>query len=330
MSDLKIFLKKLEKGYIMVIDALRRLMNCWCEGKMINYLILILSTLLATGKALFCKALGTGNYTKKENAVLNFKSFLVASICALAFVIDKTEQLINISSFSLVLSVIFGFTVALTQIMQARAMGNGPTSIVSLIYSCGFLIPIFYGLLFLQEGVSVFQWLGIVLLMGALYLIVYKGDRKSKALAWMPFAIIAMLGSGTNAVFQKIHQLSEFKNEFQAFVACALFFSALFTGIVSLIVKRDDESKPRLTKKQKILNNLVIPIGLGICVGLLNFTNLFLAGKLPSVIHFPIFNVGSMLLASLISAIIYRDMPTKRQSAGFAIGIVAILIIGIL
>ncbi len=296
---------------------------------MINYLILVLSTLLATGKALFCKALGTGNYTKKENAVLNFKSLLVASICALAFIIDKTEQLINISSFSLTLSVIFGFTVALTQIMQARAMGMGPTSIVSLIYSCGFLIPIFYGLAFFDESVSVFQWLGIALLIGALYLIVYKGDGKSKALAWLPFAVIAMLGSGANAVFQKIHQLSEFKNELQVFVACALFFSALFTGIVSLIVK-ENESRPQLTKKQKILKNLVIPMGLGICVGLLNFTNLFLAGKLPSVIHFPIFNVGSMLLSCLISALIYKDLPTKRQSVGFAIGIAAILIIGIL
>ena len=297
---------------------------------MTNYLILLLSTLLAMGKSLFCKALGTGSYTKKENALLNFKALLVAAVCSLLFIINKMEQLKSVSSFSLTLSVIFGFTVAMTQIMQAKAMGNGPTSVVSLIYSCGFLIPIFYGLIFLQEEVSVFQWLGVGLLIVALYLIVYNGDKIQKTLIWLPFAVLAMLGSGTNAVFQKIHQLSEFKDELQIFVACSLFFSASFTGILSLLIKDSGENKVERTIKQKIQKNIVIPLGLGICVGLLNFTNLFLAGKLPSVIHFPIFNVGSMLLASLISAIIYRDMPTKRQSAGFAIGIVAILIIGIL
>ena len=181
----------------------------------------------------------------------------------------------------------------------------------------------------MNEEVSVFQWLGIGLLIAALYLIVYKGDKRGKALIWLPFAIIAMLGSGTNAVFQKIHQQSEFKDELYVFVACALFFSSVFTGIVALIARDGGKAMTEITKKQKILKGYVIPLGLGISVGLLNFTNLFLAGKLPSVIHFPIFNVGSMLLAGGISAFIYKDMPTKRQGIGFIIGVVAILIIGI-
>jgi hypothetical protein len=41
-------------------------------------------------------------------------------------------------------------------------------------------------------------------------------------------------------------------------------------------------------------------------------------------------NIGSMLLTSMISAVIYKDVPTKRQSAGFLLGIAAILIIGLL
>ena len=330
MSDLKIFLKKLEKGYIMVIDALWRLMNCWCEGKMINYLILILSTLLATGKALFCKALGTGNYTKKENAVLNFKSFLVASICALAFVIDKTEQLINISSFSLMLSVIFGFTVALTQIMQSRAMGRGPSSVVTLIYSCGFLIPIFYGLVFWEEKVSLYQWMGIALLTVALGLIVAKKEKGGALLAWMPFAVVAMLGSGANAIFQKTHQRSPSAEELPFFLVCSLFFAALFTGIASLILREKKGSERSIEKKRRGMREIVTPLCLGVCVGALNFLNLSLSGKIPSVLHFPIYNVGSMLLTVILSALIYKDKLAKRQTVGFVLGMIAIWMIGVL
>ena len=293
------------------------------------YLILALSTLLATGKALFCKALGTGSYSKRETALLNFKSLFVAFACSFIFVSGELNRLFKISVFSLVLSVFFGISVALTQIMQSKAMGKGPASLVSLVYSCGFLVPIFYGLFFWDEGVSIYQWLGILLLVLALYLIVIKKDKGGKMLAWLPFAVLAMLGSGANAIFQKTHQYSAFADELKIFLVYSLFFSALFTGIVSLIIRDKKEKDNNVSINQTITKGIIVPLCLGICVGLLNFINLSLSGKLPSVILFPVYNIGSMLLSSLISAIIYKDKPTKRQGIGFAIGIVAILIVGI-
>ena len=294
-----------------------------------KYCILALSTLLATGKALFCKALGTGQYSKKETAILNFKALFVAFACSLIFIFDEIHKLFKISTFSIVLSIFFGISVAITQIMQSKAMGNGPASLVSLIYSCGFLVPIFYGLAFWNEGVSIYQWLGILLLVVALCLIVYKGEKGGSLAAWLPFAALAMLGSGANAIFQKTHQYSVFADELQFFLAYSLFFSALFTGIASLIIRRKGEDEPDLSKKQQIIKKLIVPLCLGVCVGLLNFLNLNLSGKLPSIILFPVYNVGSMLLSSLISSLIYKDKPTKRQGVGFVIGIVAILIVGI-
>ncbi|MBQ8344086.1 MAG: EamA family transporter [Clostridia bacterium] len=293
------------------------------------YLILILSTLLATGKALFCKALGTGQYSKKETAVLNFKALLVAFACSLLFVADEIYMLLEISAFSIILAIFFGISVAITQIMQSKAMGNGPASLVSLVYSCGFLVPIFYGLLFWDEGVSVYQWLGILLLVVALCLIVCKGEKSGRMVAWLPVAVLAMLGSGANAIFQKTHQYSRFADELQLFLVYSLLFSSLFTGIVSLIIRKNRDKEPDLSKKQKIIKRVIVPLCLGICVGLLNFLNLSLSGKLPSVILFPVYNVGSMLLSSLISSLIYKDKPTRRQGIGFAIGIVAIMIVGI-
>ena len=296
---------------------------------MYKYYILAFSTLLATGKALFCKALGTGQYSKKETAVLNFKALFVAFAISLLFIADELYKLFEISAFSVILSVFFGISVALTQIMQSKAMGNGPASLVSLVYSCGFLVPIFYGLIFWDEGVSVYQWLGIVLIVVALCLIVFKGEKGGRLLAWLPFAALAMLGSGANAIFQKTHQYSRFADELQLFLVYSLLFSSLFTGIVSLIIRKNRDIEPDLSKKQKIIKRVIVPLCLGICVGLLNFLNLSLSGKLPSAILFPVYNVGSMLLSSLISSLIYKDKPTRRQGIGFAIGIVAIMIVGI-
>ena len=297
---------------------------------MLNYLILFLSTLFATGKALFCKALGTGHYSKKEVAVLNFKSFLVAFMCSLFFVVGEINKLFEISAFSIILSIFFGASVAITQIMQSKAMGNGPASIVTLIYSCGFLVPIFYGVFFWKETVSVYQWIGIFLLVIALGLIVYNGEKSKVLLLWLPFAVAAMLGSGMNAIFQKSHQYSSYSDELPFFLVYSLFFSSLFTGIASLLICKKREKGQAVIKLRDTIKKVIVPLCLGVCVGLLNFSNLYLSGKLPSIILFPIYNVGSMLLTGIISAIIYKDKITKRQMAGLVIGITAILIVGIL
>lgn len=297
---------------------------------MINYLLLVAATIFSTGKALMCKALGAGGYTRKQTAVLNCKAFFVAFVCSLFFVINNLKGLIEISAFSLTLSVFFGLCVAFTQIMQAKAMGNGPASMVSLIYSCGFLVPILYGLVFWDESVSFLQWIGIALLIVVLCLIIEKKGEKTALLKWLPFAALAMLGSGANAIFQKTHQFSEFKGELHFFLVYALLFSALFSALAALVIREPKREAEKLKRKEQIKKNLLLPLCLGASVGLLNFMNLYLSSKLPSVVQFPVFNIGSMLLTSVISAIIYKDKPTKRQTVGFIIGIAAILMVGML
>lgn len=296
---------------------------------MINYLLLALSTLAASSKALLCKVLGVGRYSAKQALLLNCRSFVVAFLCSLLFVLNRVSELFTISSFSLILAAFFGLSIALTQILQARAMGNGPASMVTMIYSCGFLVPIFYGLVFWEDRVSLFQWLGIAMLLVVLFLCVEPKGGRGAVGKWLPFALLTMLGSGTNAIFQKTHQYSEHAAELPFFLVYALLFSAIFTGVFSLVVH--EKAPPTTPAPQKrTAQRIWVPLCLGVCVGVMNFLNLYLSGKLPSAVLFPVCNIGSMLLTSMISAIIYKDIPTKKQGVGFALGIVAILIIGLL
>ena len=297
---------------------------------MIYYLLLILTTLIATGKALLCKAIGTEKISKKEKMLLNSKSFFVAFLIAVVFIIDKLPQLFSISLYSLILSICFAISLTVTQLMQMRAMGNGPASTVTLIYSSGFLIPIIYSLIFLSERVSFAKWIGVALLLIALVLSVAKKEEKKSLIFWLPAAIISMLGSGISAIIQKNHQSSQYSEEIYVFIVYCLFFSTVFSFVAHLLFKKPSEEKREIAKKQLILSKLILPLCLGVCVVLSNFLNLILAGKLPSVVLFPIYNVGSLLLVSLISFVIYKEKATATKSVGFCIGVIAILIIGML
>ena len=294
------------------------------------YILLVVSTLMATGKAIFCKTVGKADGTKKGTMLLNFEAFVIAFLLALAFTNKDLVNIFNISTFSLILSIVFGLSVAFTQITQVKAMGSGPASMVTLIYACGFLFPIIFGAFAWGESITPFQIVGVVILLFAIFLIVGKKEEKSKGISWIIFAVLAMCGSGLNAILQKTHQYSDFSSELNLFLVYAMLFSALFTGIATLLIKEEKTEEKTCEKGQIFLKKILPPLGLGICVGSLNFLNLIIAGQIPSVIMFPVYNVGSMILTAIISALIFKDKTTSRQNLGFIIGIIAILIIGLL
>jgi len=62
----------------------------------------------------------------------------------------------------------------------------------------------------------------------------------------------------------------------------------------------------------------------------LNLLNLNLAGKLPAIILFPVYNIGSIILTGIFCTIIYKEKNTKTGIIGFVIGCISIMIIGIL
>jgi drug/metabolite transporter (DMT)-like permease len=155
-----------------------------------------------------------------------------------------------------------------------------------------------------------------------------RGERKA-SLKWFPFALLAMLGSGINAVFQKTHQYSAYAEELSYFLVYSLLFSAIFTGFAALVMREMPSGALRPVDKRDA-KSVWVPLCLGACVGVMNFLNLYLAARLPSVVLFPVCNIGSMLLTGMVSALIWKDTPTKRQGIGFAIGIIAILMVGLL
>ena len=191
------------------------------------------------------------------------------------------------------------------------------------------MIPIIYSFIALNEEVSIAQWIGVALLAVALTLSVWKKEEKKSLKCWLPAAIIAMICSGTSAIIQKNHQSSIYAEEIYAFLVC-LFFSTIFTGVAYLLTRETAEEKNVKVKNKKKLVELVLPLCLGACSAILSYLNLMLSGKLLSVVQFPTYNVGSLLLVSIISFVFYKEKTTHIQKIGFCLGIVAILIIGLL
>lgn len=288
------------------------------------YFILILATVAATAKAITCKKIGTTDsslYTvMRQNSII----FSVACSAVFIMLLPDVSQLFALSPFSFLLSVIFALSMIFTQTTEIKAMSVGSSSMTILIYSCGFLLPIFFGYFQYGENVSLWQCLGIAVLLVALYLIISPEQNGKVSILWLVFALLSMAGSGFNAIIQKIHQYSDFSDELMPFLVSMFFFSALFSFIVSLVAPKTQ------TKKLPLKTRMLLPVISGLFIGTLNILNLTLAGKLPAIIQFPVYSIGSIILTGVCGTLMFKEKNTKKQLVGFGIGCVAITIIGLL
>ena len=290
-----------------------------------NYFLLLIATLSATGKAIFCKLVGSAK--GKQAFLLNFEAFFAAFLVSLIFAAEELKSIGKISLFSVLLALAFGFSVAFTQYTQMKAMNSGSPSLTTLRYSSAFLIPIIFSYFAWDNPISAWQIVGIVILLLALALIVIEPGKSRANGIWIICTVLATLGSGINAILQKTHQNSSHSSEIKLFLVLALLFSSLFCLFLYLLSK-GERVTPKKEKRGVII--LFFPIFLGVTVAFLNFVNLKLAGVLPAAIQFPIYNVGSLILTSAISVLAFGERLSKRKLVGYFVGVGAILIVGLL
>ena len=298
------------------------------KDRLMKYLLLALATLAASGKSIVCKKIGNDTRNVRQVMFFNSNIYLFASLIILICFSAKIKSFFEISAFSFWFSLVFAAFLLLTQMLQIYSMSSGFASLTSLIFSCGFLIPIFFSALFLDEPLSVWQIIGIAILLLSLAVVLKPSKDGSFSVAWLILAVGSMLSSGITAVIQKIHQNSDFKEELAPFVFYALLFSAVFSFILSFLIKGSGEA--RRTEIYKSKSVLLLMLADGIIVGGLNYANLSLAGAIPAVIHFPVYNVLSMILTAIAGRVFFGEMIGRRRLIGFGIGLAAITVIGLL
>ena len=121
-----------------------------------NYIILVVATLLCSAKSIVTKLMGGAAKAPHDMLLMNGILFLIASITA-GFT-GGFEKMAEISTYSLLMAALLAFFLLFTIIMQSYAMSKGPVSLGSLIYSLGFLLPIFYSAAFLYRRFSLCEY----------------------------------------------------------------------------------------------------------------------------------------------------------------------------
>jgi drug/metabolite transporter (DMT)-like permease len=287
------------------------------------YFLLLLSTCFATGKSVLFKKIGSDFNVPSQLFRLNGFSFMIAAVIVFILSGFDVGSLISLSFYSLGISFFIAVSIIVTYLTQSKALALAATSSTMMIYSCGFLIPVFFSAIIYKESISAIDWFALLLLIVAVFLIITPEKNSKPSLKWLLFSVVSMIGSGTTAVLQKVHQHSIYAHEFFSLAVCEFIIAGVSLLVLSFVISKKNSFEHNFKHELKI--GLVN----GLFLGSINLLNLILSGKLPAIIVFPIYNIGSIILSSIIGRKLYHEKNSKNELWGFIIGCIAIFLIGI-
>lgn len=231
-------------------------------------------------------------------------------------------------SFS-VFSVLLGAALAVANILSLegllQAQACGSFAYTSVIVALSAIIPSMSGPVLFGEKVTVSQFAGIGLMIICIILSPGNdgGERRAVNLKWLLFCTVAFVFSGAVGVVQKIHQNNAaHKAEMPALLLTCFFVSFAISGI-RLITERGRMKKSGESLNKLTLAVLLFPAVSGLCFAFPHTINLFLSGRLASVVFFPTINLCPMLLTMLYAVFGFKERLTAKQWAGIAVGILS-------
>lgn len=231
-------------------------------------------------------------------------------------------------SFS-VFSVLLGAALAVANILSLegvlQAQACGSFAYTSVIVALSAIIPSMSGPVLFGEKVTVSQFAGIGLMIICIILSPGNdgGERRAVNLKWLLFCTVAFVFSGAVGVVQKIHQNNAaHKAEMPALLLTCFFVSFALSGI-RLITERRRMKKSGESLNKLTLAVLLFPAVSGLCFAFPHTINLFLSGRLASVVFFPTINLCPMLLTMLYAVFGFKERLTAKQWAGIAVGILS-------
>lgn len=288
-----------------------------------NYLLLAVSIFLATAKSAVYN-LYAKSAEPDTGGVFRFNALTYGTAAVLALLFALLGDGLSFSRPTLLCAVLYGITVCALQTFSIITMRIGPMSLTALIVSYGMIIPALAGPIFWHESFGALQIAGLSLIIVSLWLIRDKdGAKKSVTLRWMLLLIACFLLSGTAGLIEKIHQSTSGRDEKAAFVlvgCCVMLAVSLLAALLTA----------KKTKRAVSLKKLSLSgSAAGLTVGLYSIVNLTLAGELNSLIYYPIANGGFLLLAMLASIVLFREKLTRLKSAGFLVGLCAIILLSL-
>ncbi len=277
--------------------------------------ILIMSVSLTVGRNIASKKISAISGKRSQFFFSQMVLFGVSAVLLLALGI---KNITAIATETVIFGLIYGMFLISSQWMLTLAMGLGTTSVCSVVYAMGFILPTASGALFWDEDFTFINAIGTALAVVIILLSAKSGDKKEKiSKAFIPFIVIAMLSSGGLGIMQKVQQSGSAPQQKEQFLLIG-FLVAFLCSLAAFLFSRV-KTKPNFPA-------VAFPALAGLCFGGANLCNTILAGKMKSAVFFPLQNISTVLLSAVLGIILFKEKLTIKTVIILLLGAAVILL----
>lgn len=259
------------------------------------------------------------NYTVKTSGGIYWFSALSSLVALLFFAVSGG---IAVQAEVLPYSLGFGIAYAAATVFAVLSLATGPLALTALINSFSLLLPMLYGLIFLQEDIRYGFVPGILLLALSLFLVNRKNESAPITPRWVVYVILSFLGNGLCSVVQKMQQVrfeGAYKNEFM-FAALAVCVAVFLT--LALV-------KERKTWKTSFRYGWFWAPANGFANATVNLFVMLLSGKMSASVMFPLISAGGIVLSAVLAVFLYKEKISRPQLVGVLCGIAAVVLLNL-
>lgn len=285
----------------------------------ISLMMLTVSIVLSCGRNILSKSVSAFTFGTSEFFRMQTAIFVSGAV---GILLCGAGELQMVSTQTLIYSIVYGGLLLSAQWCYTASLKTGATSVCATVYSLGFIFPALSGAIFFNEEFGISESLGIVL---AITAVIFSGIRSKKEEAavvskkYMLPLVIAMLSSGGLGIVQKLQQNSACHEQRIMFVLIAFCIASAVSLIMSVFAKPAD--------MKSSASGIIRACGTGMCFGCCNVLNTILAGRLDSMIFFPVQNICVILLSMIMGMIVFAEKPGKKEFIVILLGIGTVLLL---
>jgi len=272
---------------------------------MVYYFSVITATVLLAIE-FFCSKLyqSLESISLEKGLQFNTVSGLVSALIMLALAGFRLEW----SSFSALLALGMALCSMLYCLLSFRILNLGGMALYSLaLMSGGMLLPYIFGIVFLNETVSLPGFLGLIAVLAAVILSNFNRRKISKTLLLLCTAVFLL--NGFCSILSKAHQISRIPSTVSSagFVMYSGIAKCLLSVIVLLCRKGSSFSRP----KHKY--TLLLTVGAAVISAASYLLQLNGAKVLPASVLYPIITGGSIVFSAIAGRVFFKERLSLRQ-----------------
>ncbi|MDL2239044.1 EamA family transporter [Bacteroidales bacterium OttesenSCG-928-K03] len=191
------------------------------------------------------------------------------------------------------------------------------------------IIPVILGFLLFKEQINNYIIIGIAIAVIALILInlpsknlALKNNSRNNWIMILPILVFFIIGINDSIIKIAQHYFIK-NNDYSEFISSCFFFSSI-GGFIIILINRLSGKKTKLSSSSIVL---------GCILGVINYINFYFLIKglaqMNVSVFMPIYNVGVVVLSSLIGIIAFKEKLSKTNIIGIVLAVIAIILLTI-